>query len=111
MLLASLASSPSPFLFTSSGALGDPNLNLNVADALHHEIRHNTITVFTDAPHNLMLDDPTQFAAIVRSAVSGSTTDKAPREGLPTPGFDAVGALRATFPCLHHWLQGHSAYL
>jgi haloalkane dehalogenase len=46
----------------------DPNLNLNIADALHQEIPHSTLTVFPNAHHNLMLDDPTQFAAIVRSA-------------------------------------------
>ena len=46
----------------------DPNLNLSVADALHQEIPHSTLTIFPNAHHNLMLDDPTQFAAIVRSA-------------------------------------------
>ena len=46
----------------------DPNLNLSVADALHQEIPHSTLTIFSNAHHNLMLDDPTQFAAIVRSA-------------------------------------------
>jgi pimeloyl-ACP methyl ester carboxylesterase len=46
------------------------DLNLNVADALHEEIPPSTLTVFPNAHHNLMLDDPTQFAAIVRSAVS-----------------------------------------
>jgi pimeloyl-ACP methyl ester carboxylesterase len=50
----------------------DPNLNLNVADALHQDIPNSTITVFTNAHHNLMLDDPKQFAAIVRSAASGN---------------------------------------
>ncbi len=49
----------------------DANLNLSVADALHQEIPHSTLTVFPNAHHNLMLDDPTQFAAIVRSAGSG----------------------------------------
>jgi len=49
----------------------DPNLNLSVADALHQEIPNSTLTIFPNAHHNLMLDDPTQFAAIVRSAVSG----------------------------------------
>ena len=48
----------------------DPNLNLNVADALHQEIPDSTLTVLHDAHHNLMLDDPTQFAAIFRSAAS-----------------------------------------
>ncbi len=48
----------------------DPDLNLNVADALHQEIPQSTLTVFPNAHHNLMLDDPTQFAAIVRSAAS-----------------------------------------
>ncbi len=46
----------------------DPNLNLSVADALHQDIPHSTLTVFPNAHHNLMLDDPTQFAAIIRSA-------------------------------------------
>jgi len=46
----------------------DPNLNLNVADALHQEIPDSTLTVLHNAHHNLMLDDPTRFAAIVRSA-------------------------------------------
>jgi haloalkane dehalogenase len=48
----------------------DANLNLSVADALHQEIPHSTLTVLPNAHHNLMLDDPTQFAAIVRSAGS-----------------------------------------
>ena len=39
----------------------DANLNLSVADALHQEIPHSTLTVFPNAHHNLMLDDPTQF--------------------------------------------------
>jgi haloalkane dehalogenase len=51
------------------GAL-DPNLNLSVAQALHQEIPGSTLTVFPSAHHNLMLDDPGQFAAIVRSAAS-----------------------------------------
>jgi haloalkane dehalogenase len=46
----------------------DPNLNLRVADALHQEIPDSTLTVFPNAHHNLMLDDPTRFAAIIRSA-------------------------------------------
>ena len=49
----------------------DPNLNLKIAGALHQEIPDSTLTVFPNADHNLMLDDPTQFAAIVRSAASG----------------------------------------
>ncbi len=49
----------------------DPNLNLSVADALHQDIPDSTLTIFPNAHHNLMLDDPTQFAAIVRSAVAG----------------------------------------
>ena len=49
----------------------DPNLNLSVAEALHQEIPNSTLTIFPNARHNLMLDDPTQFAAIVRSAASG----------------------------------------
>ena len=49
----------------------DPDLGLNVADALHQEIPHSTLTVFPNAHHNVPLDDPTQFAAIVRSAGSG----------------------------------------
>jgi haloalkane dehalogenase len=48
----------------------DPNLNLNIADVLHEEIPQSTLTIFPHAYHNLMLDDPTQFAAIVRSAAS-----------------------------------------
>jgi haloalkane dehalogenase len=52
----------------------DPNLNLNIAEALHQEIPHSTLTVFPNAHHNVMMDDPAQFAAIVRSAV-GSQGD------------------------------------
>jgi haloalkane dehalogenase len=48
----------------------DPNLNLNIAEALHQEIPHSTLTVFPNAHHNVMMDDPAQFAAIVRSAVT-----------------------------------------
>ena len=48
----------------------DANLNLSVADALHQEIPQSTLTVLPKAHHNLMLDDPKQFAAIVRSAGS-----------------------------------------
>jgi haloalkane dehalogenase len=49
----------------------DPDLGLNVADALQQEIPHSTLTVFPNAHHNLMLDDPTQFAAAVRFAATG----------------------------------------
>jgi pimeloyl-ACP methyl ester carboxylesterase len=49
----------------------DPNLALNVADALHQEIPHSTLTVFPNAHHNLMLDDRTQYAADIRSAAAG----------------------------------------
>ena len=49
----------------------DPNLGLNVADALQQEIPQSTLTVFPNAHHNLMLDDPTQFAAAIRSAATG----------------------------------------
>ena len=45
----------------------DPNLNLKIAGALHQEIPDSSLTVFPDAHHNLMLDDPTRFAAIIRS--------------------------------------------
>ena len=49
----------------------DPDLSLNLADALHQEIPDSTLTVFPNAYHNLMLDDPTQFAAAIRSAATG----------------------------------------
>jgi pimeloyl-ACP methyl ester carboxylesterase len=49
----------------------DPNLSISVADALHQEIPNSTLTVFPNAHHNLMLDDPTQFAAAIRSAANG----------------------------------------
>jgi haloalkane dehalogenase len=49
----------------------DPNLSLSVADALHQEIPSSTLTVFPNAHHNLMLDNPTQFAAAIRSAATG----------------------------------------
>jgi haloalkane dehalogenase len=49
----------------------DPNLGVNVADALQQEIPLSTLTVFPNAHHNLMLDDPTQFAAAIRSAATG----------------------------------------
>jgi haloalkane dehalogenase len=45
----------------------DPNLGLNVADALHLEIPDSTLTVFPNAHHNVMLDDPARFAAVIRS--------------------------------------------
>ena len=48
----------------------DPNLNLNIAEALHQEIPHSKLTVFPNAHHNVMMDDPAQFAGIVRSAVT-----------------------------------------
>jgi pimeloyl-ACP methyl ester carboxylesterase len=49
----------------------DPNLGLNVADALQLEIPSSTLTVFPNAHHNLMLDNPAQFAAAIRSAPTG----------------------------------------
>jgi haloalkane dehalogenase len=49
----------------------DPNLGINVADALQQEIPQSTLTIFPNAHHNLMLDDPTQFAAAIRSAANG----------------------------------------
>ena len=49
----------------------DPNLGISVADALQQEIPQSTLTVFPNAHHNLMLDDPTQFAAAIKSAVTG----------------------------------------
>ena len=48
----------------------DPDLNLSVAD-LHQQIPHSTLTVFPNAHHNVMLDEPTQFAAAIRSAATG----------------------------------------
>ncbi len=50
----------------------DPNLGISVADALHQEIPNSTLTVFPNAHHNLMLDNPTQFAAAIKSAAAGS---------------------------------------
>jgi pimeloyl-ACP methyl ester carboxylesterase len=47
----------------------DPDLDLNIARALHDEIPHSTLTVLPNAHHNVMLDDPTAFAAAIRSAV------------------------------------------
>ena len=70
-LPASQVSSPSPCLFTSSGAPRIPISVSSVADALHQEIPDSTLTVFPNAHHNLMLDDPTQFAAAIRSAATG----------------------------------------
>jgi pimeloyl-ACP methyl ester carboxylesterase len=49
----------------------DLDLGPNVADALHQEIPNSTLTVFPNAHHNLMLDDPAQFAAAIRSAAAG----------------------------------------
>ena len=48
----------------------DPDLNLNIANALHQEIPHSTLTVLPNAHHNVMLDDPTQFAAAIRSVAT-----------------------------------------
>ena len=48
----------------------DPDLNLSVARYLHQQIPHSTLTVLPDAYHNVMLDDPKQFAAVVTSAVT-----------------------------------------
>ena len=42
----------------------DPDLGLNVADALQQEIPQSTLTVFPNAHHNLMLDDPTRVRGI-----------------------------------------------
>jgi len=50
------------------GAL-DPNLNLDIAGALHQEIPSSTLTVLPDAHHDLMLDDPTAFAEAITSAI------------------------------------------
>jgi haloalkane dehalogenase len=49
----------------------DPDLGLNVADALHQEIPQSTLTVFPNAHHNVPLDDPTEFASIIRSVAGG----------------------------------------
>lgn len=48
----------------------DPNLNLNVARFLHQHIPHSTLTVLPNAHHNVMLDDPTQFASAITSAIA-----------------------------------------
>jgi pimeloyl-ACP methyl ester carboxylesterase len=48
----------------------DPELNLSVARYLHQQIPHSTLTVFPDAYHNVMLDDPKQFAAVVTSSIA-----------------------------------------
>jgi haloalkane dehalogenase len=48
----------------------DPNLNLSIARYLHQQIPHSTLTVFPDAHHNVMLDDPTQFASVITSAIA-----------------------------------------
>jgi haloalkane dehalogenase len=62
----------------------DPNLNLNIARALHTEIHNSTLTVLPHAHHNLMLDDPTQFAAAIRSALTaGSAARAVPPAGRP----------------------------
>jgi haloalkane dehalogenase len=53
----------------------DPNLNLKIARTLHEQIPDSTLTVLRGAHHNLMLDDPTQFAAAIRSAVPKQATD------------------------------------
>ena len=47
----------------------DPNLDLNIARALDQEIPHSTLTVLPNAHHNVMLDDPTAFAAAIRSVI------------------------------------------
>lgn len=47
----------------------DPDLNLKVARTLHAQIRDSKLTVLPDARHNLMLDDPTRFAAAIRSTL------------------------------------------
>lgn len=49
----------------------DPDLNLSVANYLHQQIPHSTLTVFRNAYHNVMLDDPKQFAAAVTSSMAG----------------------------------------
>lgn len=48
----------------------DPNLNLSVAHYLHQQIPHSTLTVFPDAHHNLMLDDPRPFASAITAALA-----------------------------------------
>ncbi len=48
----------------------DPNLNLNIARALHAEIPGSTLTVLASAHHNLMLDEPATFASAIASAAA-----------------------------------------
>ncbi len=48
----------------------DPDLNLTVARYLHQQIPDSTLTIFSDAYHNVMLDDPKRFAAVVASSIA-----------------------------------------
>lgn len=57
----------------------DPNLNLNIARALHREIPHSTLTVLPNAHHNVMLDDPGRFASVITSAIAQATHDRSLR--------------------------------
>ncbi|MGI8716128.1 MAG: alpha/beta hydrolase [Solirubrobacteraceae bacterium] len=54
----------------------DPNLNLNIARALHREIPHSTLTVLPNAHHNVMLDDPSRFATVITSAIAQAMHDR-----------------------------------
>jgi haloalkane dehalogenase len=54
----------------------DPNLDLNIAHALHQEIPHSTLIVLPNAHHNVMLDDPSRFASVITSAVPRATQSK-----------------------------------
>jgi hypothetical protein len=46
-----------------------PNLNLSIARYLRQQIPPARSTVFPDA-YNVMLDDPTQFASVITSAIA-----------------------------------------
>jgi haloalkane dehalogenase len=48
----------------------DPDMDLNIAHALHQEIPHSTLSVLPNAHHNVMLDAPRQFASVIRSALA-----------------------------------------
>jgi haloalkane dehalogenase len=62
----------------------DPDLNLNIARALHREIPHSTLTILPNAHHNAMLDDPGRFASVITSA-AGRSQARLKRQSLEEP--------------------------
>ena len=54
----------------------DPDLDLNIARALHQEIPRSTLTVLPNAHHNVPLDAPARFASAILSAIASTGPDR-----------------------------------